>query len=169
MRLEVSFFESLIPHGATFCLYLIEYKASLPGFHDFWFAPEAAGYLILSSLFGFSFQCRLGFILFFRVRQNIYLRIRRGSGLKAGGTTIIGAGPPTREPDRMKAPFSLKICIAISCGAGMKGPRGQYSCKMEVQQALHKHHTLHHRGFSTAFWDEELLGLSLSIILSLLS
>lgn len=37
--------------------------------------------------------CKQGF------RQNIYLRIRRGSGLKVGGTAIIDDPPPIGGPE----------------------------------------------------------------------
>ena len=66
------------------------------------------------------------------VPQHVYLRIRRGSGLK-GGTAIICPGPPIGGPDRIflpdasyedGPPCSRNICIATSGGAGTNGPRG---------------------------------------------
>jgi hypothetical protein len=65
--------------------------------------------------------------------RTFYLRIFRGSGLKAGGTAIIGVGPPIGGPDSIflpeasnedGPPCSLNICIATSGGAGTKGPNG---------------------------------------------
>lgn len=62
----------------------------------------------------------------------MYLRIRRGSGLKVGGTRI-GDGPPILGPGLIFLPLpsyeegppcSRNICIATSGGAGTKGPKG---------------------------------------------
>jgi hypothetical protein len=67
------------------------------------------------------------------LHRTLYLRIFRGSGLNAGFTAIIGAGPPISGPDSIVLPeasyedgppCSLSICIATSGGAGTKGPNG---------------------------------------------
>lgn len=76
-----------------------------------------------------------------------YLRIRRGSGLKLGGTAIIGAAPPKWGPPRIflpeasydvGPPWSLNICIATSGGAGTKGPKGLWVVNYLINQSLSK-------------------------------